>query len=150
MSFQKAHQISNELGEVVVQSAIKTLSNGDPISLDFPPVFKNYRVLELGFVVINDTASSNLTLEFGTSATGSEFISLTSAITIAANSSGTKFSTAVGTFDFNAAGTGAIDSDGVPELTSGQQVHVDVNTPASAGTEAVFFARLAPNIEYKG
>jgi hypothetical protein len=148
MSFQKAHNVSNELGEVVVQSAIKDLSSGTAISLDFPPVFKNYRVLELGFVVINDTASNNLTLEFGTTATGSEFISETAAINIAANSTGTKFSTAVGSFSFNASG-GAIDSSGVPRLTSGQQVHVDVNTPASSGTEAVFFARLAPNIEYK-
>ena len=109
MSFQKAHQISNELGEVVVTSVEVALNAGagNDFSCNFPAPFKTYRVLEVGFVVTNNTASADLTLTIGNVGNGDEYVATTAAITIAANSLGTKFSTNTGAFDFVAAGTWA-------------------------------------------
>ena len=153
MSFQKAHNVSNELGEVVITTAVATLNagSGNDFVCNFPAPFKHYRVLEVGFVVANDTASNNLTLTIGNVGNGDEYVATTAAITIPANSLGTKFSTSTGAFDFEAAGaTGAsVDGAGVPFLSPGQTVHFETTAAASAATDAVFFARLAPQIEYK-
>jgi hypothetical protein len=152
MSFQKAHNISNELGEVVITSANSTLNGGagNDFACPFPAPFKNYRVLEVGFVVTNNTASNLLTLTIGNIANGDEYVATTAAITIAANSLGTVFSTRTGAFDFVAAGTAgsSVDAAGVPFLSPGQTVLFETTAAASAATDAVFFARLAPQIEY--
>ena len=61
MSFQKAHNISNELAEVVVHSEEATLNgiSGSTIELKlFQPIFKSYRVLEVGLVITDATAST--------------------------------------------------------------------------------------------
>lgn len=150
MSFQKAHQISNELGEVVVTSSefLLSQSDGTTTACNFPAPFKTYRVLEVGFVVTNDVASDESTFEFGTVAGSDEFVQVTSAISIAASSKGTKFSTDTGAFSFRASG-GAIDSDGVPVLEKGETLQVQMPTNGTAACGVVFFARLAPNIEFK-
>lgn len=149
MSFQKAHQYSNELGEVVIQSAEQTLSTSSgAFSFVLPPQFKEYRVLEVGFVTTNATGSNDTTVRFGTSGTPAELVTTTSAITIAAEQ-GVTYSTA-GTFDFAGKAAANVDEDGVPFLSKGQQIQAEVVANADAATTAVFFARLAPNIEYKG
>ena len=63
MSFQKAHQVSNELGEVVVTSSEFALNQADgtAAACNFPAPFKTYRVLEVGFVVANNVASDEST-----------------------------------------------------------------------------------------
>lgn len=151
MSFQKAHNVSNELGEVVITSAEAALNagNGTDFACNFPAPFKNYRVLEVGFVVTNNTASTDLTLTIGNVGSGNQYVATTAVITIAANSLGTTFSTSTGAFDFVAAGAGSVDADGVPRLSPGQTVQFETTAAADAATGAVFFARLAPNIEYK-
>jgi hypothetical protein len=153
MSFQKAHSVSNELGEVVVTSAEVALNAGagNDFSCNFPAPFKTYRVLEVGFVVTNNIASTDLTLTIGNVGNGDEYVATTGVITIAANSLGTKFSTNTGAFDFVAAGTAgsSVDAAGVPFLSPGQTVQFETTAAADAATGAVFFARLAPQIEYK-
>lgn len=150
MSFQKAHQISNELGEVIVQTVEDDLSGTGQLALTLPPQFKSYRVLELGIVTTNATGSSGVDITFGNAAGGNQFVGdpTPATFTIAAKK-GVTYST-TGAFDFNAAGTGSVDSDGVPVLEKGEGVHFTVTGVADAGTTAVAFARLAPNIEYKG
>tara|TARA_R110002012_G_scaffold49841_7_gene129028 strand:- start:3296 stop:3751 length:456 start_codon:yes stop_codon:yes gene_type:complete len=150
MSFQKAHQISNELGEVVVTSSefLLNQADGTTTACNFPAPFKTYRVLEVGFVVTNNVASNESTFEFGTVAGSDEFVEVTSAITIAADSKGTKFSTDTGAFSFRAS-AGAIDTSGVPVLENGETLQVQMPTNGTAACGVVFFARLAPNIEYK-
>lgn len=153
MSFQKAHEISNELAEVVITSSEILLNAGvgNDFSCNFPAPFKNYRVLEVGFVVTNNVASNSLTLTIGNVGNGDEYVATTAAITIAANSLGTTFSTSTGAFAFEVAGTAgaSVDAGGVPFLSPGQTVQFETTAVASAGTGAVFFARLAPQIEYK-
>lgn len=153
MSFQKAHNVSNELGEVVITSAEATLNagSGNDFSCNFPAPFKHYRVLEVGFVVTNNTASNNLTLTIGNVGNGDEYVKTTAAISIPANSLGTTFSTSTGAFDFDVAGSpgASVDADGVPFLSPGQTVQFETTAAASHPTGAVFFARLAPQIEYK-
>ena len=150
MSFQKAHEISNELAEVVITSLEATLStaNGTDFACNFPAPFKNYRVLEVGFVVTNNVTSTNLTLTIGNVGSGDQYVATTGVITIPANSLGTTFSTATGDLTFQVTGDG-VDSDGVPFLSPGQTVQFETTIASNFGTGAVFFARLAPQIEYK-
>tara|TARA_R100000353_G_scaffold129545_1_gene92056 strand:- start:1532 stop:1987 length:456 start_codon:yes stop_codon:yes gene_type:complete len=150
MSFQKAHQISNELGEVIVQTVEDDLSSTGQLALTLPPQFKSYRVLELGIVTTNATGSTGVDITFGNAAGGAQFVGDGTPVTFTiAAEKGVTYSTASGAFAFNAAGTGSVDSDGVPALEKGEGIHFTVTGVASAATTAVAFARLAPNIEYK-
>lgn len=147
MSFQKAHNISNELAEVVVQSAEDTLNATGQLQLTLPPQFKRYRVLELGIVTTNATGATGVDITFGTATGGTQFVGnpTPATFTILA-ASGTRYSTATN-FDFNAAGTGSVDADGVPRLGTGESIWFNVTGVASAATTAVAFARLAPEID---
>lgn len=149
MSFQKAHSISNELGEVVVQSVEDDLSGTGNLLLTPPPQFKSYRVLELGIVTTNATASTGVDITFGTASAGVQFAGSGTAATFTiAAELGAKYSTA-GAFDFNAAGTGSVDAGGIPKLEKGQSIWFNVTGVASAATTAIAFARLAPETEYQ-
>ena len=150
MSFQKAHSISNELGEVVVQSVEDDLNAGTgQLLLTPPPQFKSYRVLELGIVTTNATASTGVDITFGTASAGVQFVGSGTPVTFAiAAELGAKYSTA-GAFDFNAAGTGSVDAGGIPKLEKGQSIWFNVTGVASAATNAIAFARLAPETEYQ-
>ena len=151
MSFHKTHQYSNELAEVVVQefgTAVRDLNSAGVVTLPFPsPAYKNYRVLEIGWVCTNNTASTALRNNVGTTNGGSELIAQTpvGAIDIPANSFGTVFSTNTA-FDFNPNGA-AVDADGVARLTAGQQIFFDVDTAAGAVATGILFVRLAPEID---
>jgi len=152
MSFHKTHQYSNELAEVVVQefgTAVRNLNAGAITTLPFPsPAYKNYRVLEIGWVCTDNTASSALRINVGTTSGGEELIALTPAATpinIPANSFGTVFSTNT-VLAFNPDGA-AVDTDGVARLTAGQQIFFDVNTTAGAAATGILFVRLAPEID---
>lgn len=160
MSFQKAHQISNELGEVVVTSLEVDLNTTATVPLAVPAPYKNYRVLELGFVVSEAGAIAETTaLRFkcGVPADDNCFIDTISALTIAASPLGLRFNTNKD-FDFRdapsvpavAGDSARVDLDGVPFLSAGDVIKFVISTGAGISTQAVFYARLAPNIEYKG
>lgn len=151
MSFQKAHQISNELGEVVVTSEEINLNSNAVTDLDVQAPYKNYRVLEVGFVVTQESSSQTtaLQLKIGTARDDDGIVAETAALTLPANSFGTTFSTSSGAFDFVAAGVGVADSDGVLQIEAGDRLLFEVTAGAGTNTTAVPFARLAPNIEYK-
>ena len=154
MSFQKAHNVSNELGEVVVTSADIDLDSTGPTPLAVQAPYKNYRILELGFVVTaNVVQSTLLTVEFGDQTDSDGFVDTTATLTLPANSLGTTFSTSTGAFDFEVPTTVAdptlVDADGVPTLSAGQRIVFTVAAAAGTATRAVVFARLAPLPEYK-
>jgi len=147
MSFQKAHNISNELGEIVVQSVEDLLTSTGQLQLTLPPQFKRYRVLELGIVTTNATGSTGVDITFGTATGGNQFVGdpTPATFTIAAES-GVTYSTKT-SFDFNAAALGAVDSDGLPRLDKGENIWFNVTGVSVGGTTAVAFARLAPEID---
>ena len=147
MSFQKAHNVSNELAEIVVQSAEDTLTGTGQLQLALPPQFKRYRVLELGIVTTNATGSTGVDITFGTASSGAQFVGdpTPATFTIAAESGATYSTSTV--FDFNAAGTGAVDADGVPRLDKGESIWFNVTGVSVGATTAVAFARLAPEID---
>jgi hypothetical protein len=147
MSFQKAHNISNELAEVVIQTVEDTLNGTGQLQLAIPPQFKSYRVLELGIVTTNATGATGVDITFGTASAGTQFVGAAGAATFTiAAETGATYSTA-NSFDFNAAGTGSVDAGGYPRLEKGEHIWFDVTGVASAATTAIAFARLAPEID---
>jgi hypothetical protein len=148
MSFQKAHNISNELAEVVIQTVEDTLNGTGQLQLTIPPQFKSYRVLELGIVTTRPTPATGLDITFGTASTGTQFVGnpTPATFTIAAET-GATYSTA-NSFDFNAAGTGSVDAGGYPRLEKGEHIWFNVTGVASDAVTAIAFARLAPETEY--
>ena len=159
MSFQKAHQVSNELGEVVITSAEIDLNTTATVPLAVQPPFKNYRVLELGFVTTElDAIGETTAFRFsaGVPSDPDCYIGTIAALTIAAAPFGLRFDTNTN-FSFRdipdvpAAGgdSARINQDGVPVLNVGDVINFVVSTGAGTSTTAVFYARLAPQIEYK-
>ena len=146
-SFQGAHKVANDLAEVVVQTVEDTLNATGNLVMS-PPQFKSYRVLELGSVTTNATSSAGLDITFGTASGGAQLVGSAAipVVPIAAGL-GVTYSTK-STFDFNAAGTGSVDSGGVPRLEKGESIWFNVTGAADAATKAIAFARLAPIIEY--
>ena len=150
MSFQKAHQISNELAEVVVQTAVTTsdLSGAATnVPFLFQPMNKSYRILEIGVVTTNATASTGATALFGTTSGGSEIVINTDNAFAIDAEQGRVYSTS-NVIALNSDGA-ALDADGVPRLEKGQSLFFRNLGTASAGTTVIAFARLAPIIEYK-
>ena len=173
MSFQKAHNVSNELAEVLVTSGIVELDNMSA-TIDLSPCpaasGKRYRVLEVGYTVeAYDTAGgtngATNCFDFGvvTNAAGTSgaaaFLNDVPVPADAATSlvidstvfvQGFTVSTAKGgaeALSFVADGNGNVDSDGVPFLEPGQVIRVTRNNNlGSARLDVVFFARLAPVI----
>ena len=147
MSFQKAHQFSNELGEVVIAQRRNLNSSGTgsaPIASQNP--LKSYRILEIGFVPCDNASSPNLKINVGKTDGGVDVVAVTSAIPVAADSKGVAYSTSSGSFDFAAA---VLDADGIPRLEKGESLYFDVDTVAGGAQPAIVFARLAPLPEYK-
>ena len=149
MSFQKAHQISNELGEVVVQTGATQALNGAAanVAFLFQPLFKSYRVLELGVVSTSTTTCTGATVKFGVSTGGDELVTNSETFDFTTGAVGEIHSTA-NSLSFNPSGS-SLDADGVPVLEKGQLLFFRSEGTASAGTRVVAFARLAPVIEYK-
>ena len=159
MSFQKAHNFSNQLAEVVVTSD-ETELNGTPTAkLAQAAPFRNYRVLELGLVITDTTSftgSSALRFEVGVGTDSDAFVgNLASGLTIVGNTIGQKFSTAKD-FEFRdtpssppvGGDSSRIDQDGQPFISAGDTIQFKVNTGTGTTTKAVFYARLAPIIEF--
>ena len=155
MSFQKAHNVSNELAEVVVTTDEIDLNSPAVVSLPIQPLYKNYRVLEVGFVVIqNSVETTSLQVLFGTPSNDDGIVDETAALTIPANSFGTTFSTSTGAFAFQNISdpdgeVTQVDADGVPRISAGDRIIFEVSAAAGQPTRACAFARLAPSIEYK-
>tara|TARA_R100000664_G_C2680178_1_gene88519 strand:- start:28 stop:480 length:453 start_codon:yes stop_codon:yes gene_type:complete len=149
MSFQKAHQISNELGEIIVQTGASQVLNGGAadVAFLFQPLIKSYRVLELGVVSINNTTCTAAEVKFGLTTGGDEFVTDSEAFAFTTGAAGEIHSTS-NSLSFNSAGSG-LDADGVPVLEKGQSLTFRSEGTASAGTRVIAFARLAPIIEYK-
>ena len=148
MSFQKAHQISNELGEIYVQTAAaQDLQAANNRSFLYQPLFKNYRILELGVVSVNAVTCTGAEVKFGLTLGGNEFVTDSEAFAFTTGAVGEVHSTS-NSISFNAAGSG-LDADKVPVLQKGQTLTFRSEGTASAGTEVIAFARLAPTIEYK-
>ena len=162
MSFQKAHNVSNELAEVYITTGETQLNtwNADVYFNTQYISWKSYRVLEVGAIVTDSTASNQLDDCFsvgvvtdGTKA-GTAICPLVDLpeIAVATTPGGTVLSTSRGgslaSFDmaFNAAGTGSVDSSGTPRLNAGDALVIDYNAQTSGATKVVFFARLAPEI----
>jgi hypothetical protein len=173
MSFQKAHNVSNELAEVLVTSGVVEL-DGMAATIDLAPQpaasGKRYRVLEIGYTVeeytlTGGTAGHEECFSVGiksdaagdpqpaaflravpvpASAAGGGSTTVDAAVFV----QGFTASTARGgaeTLSFVADGTGNVDSDGVPFLEPGQVIRVTRdNNLANAQLDVVFFARLAP------
>ena len=166
MSFQKAHDISNELAEVVVTTDEITLStwNSDKYFNTQYVSWKSYRVLEVGLIVTNSTASNQLNNSFsvGVVTDGvknplaiTPLVNLP-AIAAATTPGGTVLSTSRGSGQASFSMTFAapselgaltsVDSGGVPRLNAGDALVIDYNAQCSGASKCVFFARLAPEI----
>tara|TARA_R100001163_G_scaffold36761_1_gene28133 strand:+ start:1555 stop:2067 length:513 start_codon:yes stop_codon:yes gene_type:complete len=169
MSFQKAHNVSNQLGEVLISTPlIDTTSMGTSVYNYEPSTAvagKNYRVLEVGYTVIvvgtNATVDTNFA-DVGIQGDTNSFVDACDlpkgsdapvGTTISTNSSPSGINC-----DFRpistdptpgAVGYTNIDQDGVPRLYSGQLLLARGAGNVTNGPKVVFFARLAPIVEYK-
>jgi hypothetical protein len=160
MSFQKAHSISNKLGEVLVTTPPINLITrqtdwvnpiGTYVALPSPAVSgRSYRVLEVGCTVQTAGTAVNANhITAGTATDPDAFVQLNSANLPATTPLGTTYSTSQGgadTWSFRASGSGNIDSDGVPFLSAGEQIVFTVDANVANSPHVIFFARLAPVI----
>ena len=153
MSFQKAHQISNELGEVLVTAELNCV-NGNSGAAPYlifsnqPAIAgRNYRVLEVGFTVYSSgTAQGQDIISVGTSVDPDKFVASGGVAgvgsTVPANPAvGSTYSTSSGggdTWTFN-----VTDSDGVPTVEAGELLVYDVTDTANTSA-GILFMRLAP------
>tara|TARA_R110000824_G_scaffold172309_1_gene350104 strand:- start:388 stop:888 length:501 start_codon:yes stop_codon:yes gene_type:complete len=165
MSFQKAHNISNELGEIVLSELINIDTNvtttgyfsGQPFMLN-----KNFRILEVGFTANGVTAvGTAIRVETVTNAAQVDIVCdnqsipvlqgpnlATGAIgqTISTNKSDSSVASG---WTFNeAALTTVLDADGVPRLLAGQALRYVTSAHAGTGWGHLF-VRLAPETIYK-
>tara|TARA_R110002020_G_C16142357_1_gene761992 strand:+ start:505 stop:1041 length:537 start_codon:yes stop_codon:yes gene_type:complete len=170
-SFQDAHKVANELAEVVITtdpiptSAILTSGRnlagaaGPVIFFNQPGIAgRRFRVLEMGYSVVrtgtNNTAQGEDSFSIGTTATasvgGSDTAFMGSSDIAATPTKGDSYSTSKGNsvtaLSFAAAGTGNVDSDGVPFLAPGDLPSVLGIKNVTNGPMVVFYARLAPII----
>jgi hypothetical protein len=151
MSFQKAHQISNELGEVLVTAELNCVNGNsgtyNEFSLQPAIAGRNYRVLEVGFTVYSSgTAAANDIITVGTSVDPDKFIAagLVSGVgsSVPANPAvGATYSTSSGggdTWVFN-----VTDSDGCASVEAGELLVYNVTNTANTSA-GILFMRLAP------
>lgn len=157
MSFQKAHNISNELAEVVVTTGVQTINAWGGVTLELTPNVaadgRGYRVIELGYTIVNSATGAGQAncFSFGIFGSAGTFVlsAAVPAVPAVPFATGTVFSTARGGtlgggLTFIAAGTGNIDSDGVPFLNAGEVLTVSQVGQTAAVMNVTFFARLAP------
>jgi hypothetical protein len=157
-SIRGAHNVSNELGEVLISTstALNTASWGTSTTGMIPQVAvaaKNYRILEVGYTatVAGTNAAAGGTFSVGTSgAGGTAMDTIIAASTIAPTlAAGASVSTSRGganALQFRAAGTGVVDSEGIGRLDAGTMLVVRSTVNIASGPQAIFWARLAPEI----
>jgi hypothetical protein len=163
MSFQKGHQISNELAEVLLTVDafnITTAQTGGEAFQNQPFVAdRNFRVLEVGFTAqTTTTTGTTITVELVSGGASGADLIRAQAIPVLEGvdtTNGVQGQTVSTAKTDGASGTswkfydpGLLDSDGVPRILAGQQLQW--KTSASAGTGwGKLFVRLAPEITYK-
>jgi phage tail sheath protein FI len=166
MSFQKAHNISNELAEVTLVQSVD-IDSATAVYFPVPAVTnQNFRVLEVGWTA-NGTTAAGTTFRVETAVNGaqSQIIVDTSSIPIMAGPNvttgalGQTISTSYSdvavaaplSFYETPAGGGTadtLDSDGVPRVLSGQAIRLVPVAHAGSGWLNVFI-KLAPEVQYK-
>tara|TARA_R110000851_G_scaffold282123_3_gene435637 strand:- start:404 stop:922 length:519 start_codon:yes stop_codon:yes gene_type:complete len=166
MSFQKAHDISNELAEVVITTGEITLStwNSDQYFNTQYYGWKSYRVLEVGMIISSSVASVAKTGVFSvgvtTDAASNDVAICPSvdlpAIGVATTPGGTVLSTSRGSGQTSFSMTFAepstvvaptsVDSGGIPRLNAGDSLFINYISQTAGASKCVFFARLAPEI----
>jgi hypothetical protein len=155
-SFQSAHKVANDLAEVMVTTQPVASTGWTTTVQTFDKVPSvggaRFRVLEVGFTVTvagTNTANADA-FDFGITGSTSAFVD---AGGIPANPAvGDTISTSKGganVLAFRDAGAGNVDADGYPFLNEGQVLQVLPTGNVASGPTVVFFARLAPIIDYK-
>ena len=158
MSFQKAHQISNELGEVVLVQSIDIDVN-NVVYFPLPAILgKGFRILEVG-ITANGTTAVNSTLRIETATNGAQedIVVDTFAVPVMAGPNlttgaigqtlSTNRSDVTGTAALSFAAA-SLDADGVPRVLAGQAIRLVQGAHAGTGWVNVFI-RLAPEVQYK-
>jgi hypothetical protein len=164
MSFQKAHQYSNELAEVLIVSDVVDIdaNEGGAIFPNQPFVDGvNYRILAAGFTAnATTTTGTSITIELVTGlAGGAEGNDLLTeqAIPVLAGPDATNgvggatVSTTEGgadAWEFNSTTNGLLDTSGVPRLLAGQQLRWLTSAHTGSGHGRIW-VKLAPEIQYK-
>ena len=152
MSFQKAHNISNELAAVYLVSPEVDI-NGGVGAASFPnqPFFnnRNFRILDAGFTATTLTAAGGTVAIDDANLAATNYVvagAIPILVAYAAGVQGGNVSTSQGDagWEYDAAGN---DSSGVPVVLSGQELRYTVAAGGS-GTGYVW-VKLAPQIEYK-
>lgn len=153
MSFQKAHNISNELAEVVITSVPVATTGWSTTAILFdrvPTVAGNsFRVLETGFTVTIAGTNTADAAAFSVGISGDADAFILDAGVPATPAIGLNISTSKGgadTLSFVAAGDGNVDADGVPSLNAGNVAMVTPSGNITDGPTVVFYMRLAPVI----
>jgi hypothetical protein len=160
-SIRGAHNVSNELAEVLVTSAVTASHNwaGNTIGLS-PHVLvagRNYRVIEVGFTVLTagtHAAAIANAFDIGTGSDPDGLVDGASVPAGAAMAVGNSISTSrggVNTISFVLAGTGLVDSEGIGRVTAGDYIRASGVTNVVTGgplngPSVIFYARLAPEI----
>jgi hypothetical protein len=166
MSFQKAHQISNELGEVLIVSDVVNIDT--EVDAATGAIFPNqpfvdgvnYRILAAGFTANATTAAgTTITIELvtglaagtpGNDLLTAQAIPVLAGPDVANGVGGATVSTTEGgaaAWEFQTT-NGLLDAGGVPRLLAGQQLRWI--TPAHGGTgHGRIWVKLAPEIQYK-
>ena len=166
MSFQKAHSISNELGEVTLVQSVD-IDSATTVYFSVPAVAnQNFRVLEVGWTA-NGTTDAGTAFRVETAVNGaqSQIIVNDNSVPVMAGPNvttgalgetiSTSYSDVTGadplSFYETPAGGGTadtLDSGGVPRILSGQAIRLVPVAHAGSGWVNVFI-RLAPEIQYK-
>jgi len=160
MSFQKAHQYSNELAEVLLVSDAVDIDVASAGTLFPQQPFvsgQNHRILEVGFTANSATGIgagvTTITIELVNGGAGGNDVITAQAIPVLAapnavnGTPGGTVSTSQGganSWVFNTV-AGVLDADGIPRILAGQTLRW--RTPAHLGTGfGYIWIRLAPEI----
>lgn len=152
MSFQKAHQISNELAAVYLVSPEVDI-NGGVANASFPDqpflAGRNFRILEAGFTATTTTTAGGAVSIDDVNVAATNYIVAGDIPVLAGYSAGVEggtVSTGLGStgWVFDAGGN---DTSGVPVVISGQNLQYRVGA-GGTGTGYVW-VKLAPQIQYK-
>lgn len=157
-SIRGAHNVSNELGEVLISTStgLDTTSWGTATTGMIPQVAvakRNYRILEVGYTATatgtNPAAGGSFSI--GTvGAGGTDLDSIVASTTVApALTAGDSISTSRGganAISFRDAGDGVVDEEGIGRLESGNMIVVRSTGNIAYGPTAIFWVRLAPEI----
>mgnify|MGYP003679956835 FL=1 len=161
MSFQKAHNISNELAEVLIVSDVVDIDVATA-GTNFPnqPFVDgvNYRILEVGFTANSTTAAgTTITIQTYDNATLGDYVLRSQGIPVLAGPvtatgvGGATVSTSEGgasTWVFYTSTDNVLDAGGVPKLLCGQQLRWLTGTHTGTGHGRIW-VKLAPEAVYK-